>query len=72
MDLMLPPGLKSIIRDRYLAGVSDAVAKFDMNAADEDALTGALGNNISMPSPRIFSDGERRYEVATRCRPQVR
>jgi hypothetical protein len=62
MDLLLPAGLKSIIRDRYLAGVSDAVSKFDMHSADEDALTGALGNNLAMPAPMVFGDGSKTYE----------
>src|SRR5258705_6940040 len=49
MDLLLPDGLKALIRDRYLAGVPDAQSKYPFSAADEDALTGALGNSISMP-----------------------
>jgi hypothetical protein len=61
MDLLLPDGLKALIRDRYLAGVSDALAKYPFSAADEDSLTGALGNSISMPQAVVFGDGQRRY-----------
>ena len=59
MDLLLPDGLKALIRDRYLAGVSDALAKYPFSAADEDSLTGALGNSISMPQAVVFGDGQR-------------
>jgi hypothetical protein len=61
MDLLLPDGLKALIRDRYLAGVSDAQAKYLFHAADEDSLTGALGNCISMPHEMTFSEGRGRY-----------
>jgi hypothetical protein len=61
MDLLLPDGLKALIRDRYLAGVSDALAKYAFHAADEDSLTGALGNAISMPHAVVFGDGHRQY-----------
>ena len=44
---LLPEIVIDTLRDRYIAGVSDAVATFDMNAADEDALTGALGQAIA-------------------------
>jgi hypothetical protein len=60
--LLLPVGLRTLIRDRYLAGVSDAQAKYPFSAGDEDSLTGALGNSISMPSQMIFGDGQRQYE----------
>jgi hypothetical protein len=61
MDLLLPDGLKVLIRDRYLAGVSDAQSKYPFSAADEDSLTGALGNTISMPHAVVFGDGQRQY-----------
>ena len=61
MDLLLPDGLKAVIRDRYLAGVSDAQAKYPFSAADEDSLTGALGNSISMPHEMLFGDGQNQY-----------
>lgn len=61
MDIELPPELKRIIRDRYLAGIADAEAKYRFSSADEDSLTGALGNNISMAHPMIYGDGHRQY-----------
>ncbi|MGJ5134385.1 hypothetical protein [Bradyrhizobium oligotrophicum] len=62
MNLELPDELKHIIRDRYLAGVADAEAKYQLNAADEDALTGALGATISMARPMIYGNGQKQYE----------
>lgn len=52
---LLPEIVIDTLRDRYIAGVSDAVATFDMNAADEDALTGALGQAIATPRKLSFS-----------------
>ncbi|MEQ8765465.1 MAG: hypothetical protein RL885_16170 [Planctomycetota bacterium] len=47
----LPDSVLERIRDRYLAGVADAEAKFQFNAGDEDSLTGALGSAITTPEP---------------------
>jgi hypothetical protein len=43
---ILPDFVIDILRDRYLAGVSDALAIFGTSAADEDALTRALGQPL--------------------------
>jgi len=60
---ILPPTLLTILRDRYLAGVSDAEAAFDQHRADEDSLTGALGQSLVMREPLTFSDGADQYHV---------
>jgi hypothetical protein len=44
---LLPDFVRETIRDRYLAGVADAEAGFEYGEADEDSLTGALGQAIS-------------------------
>lgn len=56
---LLPPLMFDRIRDRYLAGVADAEAFFSQSAADEDSLTGALGQAIAT-RPMIFkgTDGD--------------
>lgn len=59
---ILPNGLIDIIRDRYLAGVSDAQEKFHFSKGDEDALTGALGQAISMARPMTYSAEGRSYK----------
>jgi hypothetical protein len=56
---ILPEDVLKAIRDRYLAGVADAEAKFRFNRGSEDSLTGALGSELSMPSPMIFRTGRR-------------
>lgn len=48
---ILPPEVLDRIRDRYITGVSDAVANFGQSSADEDALTGALGQAIATTIP---------------------
>jgi hypothetical protein len=51
---ILPPELLQVIRDRYLAGVADAEATFSLNEAEEDSLTGALGQSLATVSPQIM------------------
>jgi hypothetical protein len=57
---LLPAGIYGYLRDRYLAGTSDAVAHFPAHAADEDALTGALGQAFSA-LPVVYSDNGSQY-----------
>ncbi len=59
---LLPDELVRLIHDRFVAGVADAEAKFDLSEGDEDSLTGALGNSISMPETLTYSDGRVAYE----------
>jgi len=58
---ILPEGVIASLRDRYLAGVADARAKFQFSRGSEDSLTGTLGSAISMPAPVIFRDGLNEY-----------
>jgi hypothetical protein len=62
---ILPPGLLDSLRDRYLAGVADAESLFGMHRADEDTLTGALGQAIASRDPYTFSTENRIYLVRT-------
>jgi hypothetical protein len=48
MKDLIPPEVRRLLRDRYIAGTADAIAQFASNQADEDSLTGALGQAISM------------------------
>src|ERR1019366_423696 len=54
------------IRDRIKAGVVDAEAQFGINQADEDAVTGALGQAIST-TPTIFkgTGGSYSYHITS-------
>ncbi|MBK3666487.1 hypothetical protein JJE66_35405 [Bradyrhizobium diazoefficiens] len=61
MDSLVPASLKPILRDRYLAAVADAEAKYRFGSGDEDALTGARGAELAMARPRLFDDGQRSY-----------
>lgn len=51
---ILPDIVIRRLHDRYVAGVADAEAGFDMSEADEDSLTGALGQAISTPREEFF------------------
>jgi hypothetical protein len=60
---ILPPSLIDLLRDRYLAGVADAEAAFDQHVADEDSLTGALGQALAMRESIIFNGPSGAYAV---------
>ncbi len=60
---LLPSQLVDLIRDRYVAGVASAEAFFDENSADEDSLTGALGQAIAMKEPLYFNGPDGTYSV---------
>jgi len=60
---ILPSSLVDILRDRYVAGVADAEALFEAGVADEDSLTGALGQAIARPLPYEFIDGMTAYSA---------
>ena len=60
---ILPPSLVDLLRDRYLAGVADAEAAFNQHVADEDSLTGALGQALAMREPIIFNGPGGTYAV---------
>lgn len=53
----------TMLRDRYLAGVADAEATFVQNSADEDAVTGALGQALATPRPLRLSVESTEYVV---------
>lgn len=60
---ILPAHLVDFLRDRYIAGVAMAEASYAESSADEDAITGALGQAIAMPTPTVFSGPQGIYEV---------
>lgn len=61
MPLGLPPLVIETLRDRYLAAVADAQAGFADARADEDALTGALGQELSRRPELFVTDGLDQY-----------
>jgi hypothetical protein len=54
MQDILPEAVLLALRDHYYAGVKQAELGFKYGAADEEALTGALGQALVIPSPRIL------------------
>lgn len=61
---LLPPLVIDLLRDRYLAGVADAEAQFASAVADEDALTGALGQSIAHGGTYGFLVGDERNQFS--------
>jgi hypothetical protein len=59
----IPDNLLEQIQFRYLEGVSNAESFFEDNEDDEDALTGALGQAISMKNSIVHEDGSGTYEL---------
>src|SRR5690349_7745275 len=60
---LLPQQLMDVLRDRYIAGVATAEAHFVERSADEDSVTGALGQALAMSEPLIFSDQSSDFSI---------
>ena len=60
----LPELVVRMLRDHYYAGVKKAEVRFRHHAADEDAVTGALGERLIEPQILIQADGQV-YEWST-------
>ena len=60
---LLPQQLMDVLRDRYIAGVATAEAHFADSSADEDSVTGALGQALAMREPLVFSDQSGDFSV---------
>jgi hypothetical protein len=50
---VLPPAMVNSMRDRYYAGVTAAEVRFPFNAAEEDAMTGALAQALIEPETML-------------------
>lgn len=59
---ILPKHIIDHLSDRYIAGVANAESSFADSSADEDSVTGALGQAISM-SPVYFSSPQGEFAV---------
>lgn len=60
---ILPAHVMSVLHDRFVAGVADAEARYGLHAADEDSVSGALGQSIAMQYPVQYSGPEGTYQV---------
>lgn len=63
--LNLPAPVIDALRDRFLAAVGDAQAGFEDARADEDSLTGALGQELSRRPLMTVFDGMSMYALKT-------
>ncbi|MGO9330543.1 MAG: hypothetical protein ACLQJ0_20835 [Steroidobacteraceae bacterium] len=62
---LIPRAVIEVVRDRLIVGVADAEAHFEYSKADEDALTGALGQSISRNGAVTIQIGQEKYTVRT-------
>ena len=59
MEDILPEPVIHSIRDHYYAGITAAELGYKNNAADEDSLTGALGQSLLTPGlVQVIVNGE--------------
>lgn len=61
---ILPQEAIRALRDRYITAVSDAEYTYDMHCADEDSLTGALGQSLAIPRNQVFTVGHKTYSIS--------
>lgn len=55
---VLPEAVLRVLRRHYYAGVKEAETGFQFHVADEDAVTGALGERLIEPPTWITVDGQ--------------
>lgn len=60
---LLPHRVFEALQDRYSAGVANAEAHFDQHSADEDSVTGALGQALASRDPMVFRGTQGEYIV---------
>jgi hypothetical protein len=60
---LLPSRVFEALQDRYLAGVASAEAHYDQHSADEDSVTGALGEALAAREPMVFRGPAGQYTV---------
>jgi hypothetical protein len=65
---VVPEMVITTIRERLITGVADAEANFDDSFADEDSLTGALGQAIAHTHPVRIQIGDQEYIVRVHYR----
>lgn len=54
----LPPVIVRMLRKHFYAGVKEAEVRFRYHSADEDAVTGALGDRLIEPETLVTVGGE--------------
>ncbi|MBQ0946608.1 hypothetical protein KAK07_25000 [Ideonella sp. 4Y16] len=60
---ILPSEVINLLRDRYSAGVANAEAFFDQHRADEDSVTGALGQALAVVDPIRYVSAGQQFEI---------
>ena len=55
---ILPRTLLRVLQRHFYAGVKEAEVRFNFHMADEDAVTGALGERLTEPQVLFHTDGQ--------------
>src|SRR5580658_10241562 len=61
----LPALVVRTLQKHFYAGIKHAEIRFRFHAANEDSVTGALGNDLVEPEPILIGAGEERYAWRT-------
>ena len=64
MKDVLPEQVIRILGDRFAAGVANAEAHYNLHAADEDAVTGGLGQSLAICEPIEIVSNSKRYQIS--------
>jgi hypothetical protein len=65
---LVPSLVLATIREQLITGVADAEANFEDSEADEDSLTGALGQSIARSHRVAILEGDHEYVIRMRYR----
>lgn len=64
MQDIIPISVIDIIRGHYALGVANAEAFYEQSSADEDSVTGALGQALARAEPIRFQKGFEEYQIS--------
>lgn len=60
---VIPDSVLDILRGHYALGIANAEAFYDQHSADEDSITGALGQALARAEPIRFQQGFDEYHI---------
>lgn len=63
MHDIIPPDILDIVRGHYAFGIANAEAFYDQHSADEDSVTGALGQALARAEPIRFQKNFDEYQI---------
>lgn len=64
MQDIIPSSVLDIIRGHYALGVANAEAFYEQHSADEDSITGALGQALARAEPIRYQQGFDEFQIS--------